>query len=378
MVIVTGELSGEIHAYHLVQALANTVDIEWSGIGSNRLKELGVRIIHDYRTISLTGFSEVFAKLRHIRHAYKLLARHLVETQPSLLVLVDFPGFNLRVARIAKRYGIPVVYFIPPQIWAWRKGRIRKIKKLVDKVICILPFEKPLYEGYGMDATYVGHPFINTVKPTCTKDDFLRKTGIPEGSTLITIMPGSRENEIKKHMPLLLPIVAHLQTLHPGLTVLLPVAENMEYTLVEKHLGGSRGIKLLKGSAHEALACSELAIIASGSATLEAAILGVPAIVVYKMSLLSYLLARLLVRVQYISLPNIVAGKELFPEYIQHIKPKEIAEKAHCMLNNDREQFEKGIEDIKMKLGSHDSYVMARDAVVSFLEGLYGTIPKIT
>ena len=175
--MITGELSGEAHALRLIEALKGSLPMEWSGIGSSRLQGAGVKIIYDYGNISLTGLSEIFAKLKYIREAYKTLKRHIREQDPALVILVDFPGFNLKVARLAKRYGIPVIYFIPPQIWAWRQSRIKQIRKFVDRVICILPFEKGLYDRYGIDAAYIGHPFTGTVKPLLTREAFLDMMG---------------------------------------------------------------------------------------------------------------------------------------------------------------------------------------------------------
>jgi lipid-A-disaccharide synthase len=376
IVVITGELSGEIHAYHLVRALSNSLSAQFSGMGSKKLQEAGVNIIYDYGKISVTGMSEILGKLTYIKEAYSLMKQHIIREKPSLLILVDFPGFNLKVAKFAKAHGVPVVYFIPPQVWAWRKSRISKIRERVDKVICILPFEKQLYEEYGVDATYVGHPFMNTVKPTYSKEDFFKKVRIEQEGPVITILPGSRENEIRKHMPALLSIISKLEHHVHNPTVLLPLAENIDFNYIEKHLAGSHTIRVFKGLAYDAMAHSDIAIASSGSVTLEAAILGAPTIVIYKISPLSYLLARMLVNVQYISLPNIIAGKEIFPEFIQQIDPEKIAEKALYMLNNGREKIKDDMERIYKKLGKFDSYERAKDEIIQILEHIYGTLPK--
>ena len=376
IIIITGELSGEIHASHLVEAMSSSLPVQFSGIGSKKLREAGVHIVYDYRNISLTGFSEIFGKLKYLREAYHVIKQHIVKEKPSLLILVDFPGFNLRIAKFAKAHHVPVVYFIPPQVWAWRKSRIRKIRERIDKVLCILPFEEQLYKEYSVDATYVGHPFLNTVKPLYSREDFYSKVGIGQEGPIITILPGSRENEVNKHMPILLSIIAKLkQHLHKP-TILLPLAENIDLHLMEKHLAGHTAIRMFKGLSYDALAYSDLAIAASGSVTLEAAILGTPTIVIYKMSLLSYFLARMLVNVQYISIPNIIASKEIFPEFIQQLNPEKIAEKALYMLNNGREQTKNDLETIQEKFGNFDSYQHAKDEIIKLLERIYGTLPK--
>jgi len=375
IVIITGELSGEIHAFHLIDELKHSFDFQFSGIGSSKLRDTGVNIVYDYKNISLTGLSEVFSKLHHIRDAFSRIKKHLRERKPSLLILVDFPGFNMRIARFAHNLGIPVIYFIPPQIWAWRKKRIYKIKKYVNKVICILPFEKKIYEDYSIDAVYAGHPYMEIVKPLHTREDFLRMAGIDGKGPVLTIMPGSRDNEIEKHMPILIDIVEAIDKKVENLKILLPLAENIDRKIIEKYRKENIEITYLKGLAYDALTNSDLAIIASGSATLEAAILGTPTIVIYKISALSYVFARLLVKINYISLPNIIAGKEVFPEFIQTFDVEKIAEKALYMLSNGKEKIKTEIDNMKIKLGKENSYKMAAKTIIEFLEHTYGTLP---
>ncbi len=376
IVIATGELSGEIHAYHLVKALGKLLHIDFSGMGSTRLREAGVRIVYDYSNISVTGISEIFGKLKYIREAYSIMKRHIIRENPSLLILVDFPGFNLKLAKFAKANGLPVIYFIPPQVWAWRKSRIHKIRDRVSKVLCILPFEKKLYEEYGIDATFVGHPFLNTVKPSFSKAEFYQKVGVEPKGTVITILPGSRQNEVNKHMPILLSVITKLEQHIPNSAILLPLAENIDFRLAQKHLTESPMVKVFKGLSYDAMAHCDIAIAASGSVTLEAALLGTPTIVIYKISHFSYFLAKMLVNVKYISLPNIIANREVFPEFIQQLDPEKIAEEALYMLKNGRESINDDIKTIRDQFGSFDSYQRAKDEIILFLEHIYGTLPK--
>jgi lipid-A-disaccharide synthase len=251
-----------------------------------------------------------------------------------------------------------------------------KIRERVDRVICVLPFEKVLYEKAGIRATYIGHPFLNTVRPICSKSDFLSKLGITDAHPIVTVMPGSRENEIAKHMPVLLDVIARLRKQFPNLAALLPLAENIDESMLDSYLSEESRIITVKGFPHDSLAYSDLALVASGSATLEAAILGTPTIVIYKVSPLSYALARMLVKVKHISLPNIIAGKEVFPEFIQRLKPEDIAEKAIYMLNNGRDQMTENIRQIRVKLGAFDSYELAGKEIVNFLGRSNGTLFK--
>ena len=376
IIILAGEFSGEIHAYHLMEALKVSLPASFSGMGSKKLQEAGMKIVYDYRKISLTGISEIFGKIKDIREADKVIKQHIIQEKPSLVILVDFPGFNLRMAKFVKAQGIPVVYFIAPQVWAWRKSRIHKIRERTDKVLCILPFEEQLYKEYGVDATYVGHPFMKTVKPIYSRNDFYDRIGVEQKGPVITILPGSRENEVEKHIPILLAILDKLRQFRDISAILLPLAENINEHRVKNLLTGHPTIKVFKGLSYDALAYSDLAIAASGSVTLEAAILGTPTIVIYKVSRLSYLLARLLVNIQFISLPNIIAGKEIFPEFIQQLNPERIAEKALFMLNNGRQEIEHDLDLVKKKLGVFDSYKHASVEITKLIENIYGTLPK--
>jgi lipid-A-disaccharide synthase len=376
--IITGELSGEMHAAHLVKSFKDRFHFEFSAVGSRRLAEAGADIIYDYRNISLTGVSELFSKIFHIYNALRTVKKYIRKARPALIILVDFPGFNLRIARFSKKLGIPVLYFIAPQIWAWRKKRIRTIKRYVDRVICILPFEKKLYDSYDIDAIYVGHPFVNTVKPSLSREEFLRRISADGEHPIITIMPGSRENEIIKHMPVLLHTITIMKKSISGMVVVLPLAENIETDILESFKDSLGDTVIIKKYAYDALAYCDAAIVASGSVTLEAAILKTPTIVIYRISSLSYLVAKMLVKINFISLPNVIAGKAVFPEFIQDIDPEKIAEKTLYMVHNGKQEIQEDIDGIIEKLGHYNSYESARDAIIGFLENRYDTLSQNT
>lgn len=371
--IVTGELSGESHALHLVNAINKLLPLEWSAVGSQKLKAAGIEILYDYRDISVTGLSEVLPKMGQIWRAYRALKRYLREAAPSLLILVDFPGFNLRLAGIAKKMAIPVVYFIPPQVWAWRSGRITRIKRDIDLVISILPFEKALYDQKGIPCVYVGHPYMATLRPK-ERGTFLQELGVERRQPIVTIMPGSRQNEIARLMPVLLHVVDRLRMMFKDMAVLLPIAESIERSFMESFIQEHPEVHVLEGSSIDALASSDIALVASGSATLEAAILGCPAIVIYKISSFSFLVAKHVVKVGHISLPNLIAGQEVFPEYVQDLQPEIIAQRAQYMLNNERKKLKDAMEHVRKKLGTTDSYALACDAILHLLERIYGPL----
>jgi len=366
--ISTGELSGETHACHLVESLNKTEGLRITAMGSERLAAAGVTVVRDYRDISVTGLSEVLSHAGNIRRAFDTVKTHIRQERPDLVVLVDFPGFNMRIAAFARSLGVPVAYFIPPQVWAWKKGRLRNIRKCVDMVICILPFEEDLYAKAGVPAVYVGHPFAETVRPSLTRREFLTRTGVRGDKPIVTVMPGSRRNEIRRHMPVLMETAGIMRRSIPGLTVLLPLADNIDETDVRPFLQGDHGITVLKGHSHDALAYCDAAVVASGSATLEAALLKTPTAIIYRISWLSYSIARLIVHVDFIGLPNIIAGKEVFPEFIQRLDPETIARKVLSMIDKGRQSVAGELGSIVDKLKKEDSYRLAANAILHFFE----------
>lgn len=366
--ISTGELSGEIHAYHLVRAINDRGAFAMSGMGSEKLASAGVDIARDYRDISVTGLIEVLSHLGNIQKAFSEVKKHIRTSRPDLVVLVDFPGFNMRIARFARSLDIPVIYFIPPQVWAWKKNRMKQIRRYVDEVICILPFEQDLYRKQGVPSTYVGHPFAATVEPSLGKEEFLRQIGAPSGPPILTVMPGSRRNEVLRHLPVISETIAIVRKALPDVTVLLPLADNIHEQLLSPLLRSNPRTFIIKNGAYNALAYCDTAIVASGSATLEAALLKAPTIIIYRISWLSYLIARMIVHVDYIGLPNIIAGAEIFPEYIQELNPETIATKALSMIEKGEHNIARELASIVDTLKMHDSYGLAARAIVAFLE----------
>jgi lipid-A-disaccharide synthase len=378
VVIVTGELSGENHAVSLVRALGSQ-SIDFSAIGSNALRNAGVEIIHDYHDISLIGF-EILTKIGHIARAYTKLKKHLTAAKPDLVILVDFAGFNLLlVSRLTRALGIPTVYFIPPQLWTWwTEGRIRRIKERIDLVLCVFPFEEELYRSHGVPVTYVGHPYVQSVKPKYSREDFCRLIGVDSRIRLLTMMAGSRTSEVKNHMPVLMKVTELLERRVSGLTVLLPVAESLDESLFEPFLRGRNSVVLVKGMAHDCLAHSDAALVKSGSSTLEAAILGVPSLVYYRMSWLSYRIARSLAKVPFIALPNLIAGKEIFPEFVQSVDAAAVAKSLLSVLQSQGIAVRKDIEEVRNKLVApeRDPYQSAAEHILRLLEHRNATLPK--
>jgi lipid-A-disaccharide synthase len=307
--------------------------------------------------------TEVVSKLGNILKIMRMMKRSLDERRPDLVILIDYPDFNLPLAKAAKKRGIKVFYYISPQVWAWRKGRIGQIKKTVDKMAVILPFEVDTYCREGFAVNYVGHPLLDMVKLNYSKQELRKKFGLAGDKITIGIMPGSRLSEVSKLMPELLQAAEILAQRIPNIQFVLPLADTLEETVVTEYISKSNlKIKVVSGHTYDVISCADLALVASGTATLETGLLGVPMVIVYKISLLSYVIGRLIVDVKNIGLVNIVAGKTIVPELIQgDASGKRIASEALAILTNKEKKQEiiKELEAIRAKLGEPGAAIRA-------------------
>lgn len=319
LMIIAGEASGDMRGAELVRAIHVTrPDIRFSGIGGTCMKEAGVHLFENITSLAVIGIVEVIKNLSVIKKVFDHTLRQLDNDTPDAVILVDYPGFNLRLAKEIKRRGIKVIYYISPQVWAWREGRIHKIKQLVDTMIVLFPFEKELYAKYGMDAVYAGHPLIDEVVPRKPPSDVLSSIGLnTQGSLTIGLMPGSREKEITRHLPSLIEAARILYQENPHYQFLLPKAATIERRLLEKYLPKELPIKIYEGAPYDAINAMDAAIVASGTATLETALLKKPMVIIYKTSWITYGIARMVIKIPYIGLVNVVAGGKIVDELIQ-------------------------------------------------------------
>jgi len=282
------------------------------------MAEAGVGLQEDLTGVAVVGGSEAVGRLPRLYRAYRTLARAMAETRPRGLVLIDFPEFNLLLARVAKRLEIPVIYFVPPQVWAWRRGRVRRIARLVTKVLAVFPFEVPLYRAAGVPVEFVGHPLLDSLPRALDRAEARRRLALPEGSTLVGLLPGSRREEVERLLPPMTEAAARIQAARPGVRFALALAPTVKAETVAAPVATSHAkIDVLSGRTHEIMAAADLLLIASGTATLEAACLGTPMVVSYRVSPISELIGRLLIRIPWISLANIVANRAVVPELIQ-------------------------------------------------------------
>lgn len=320
IVIVAGEESGDAHAACLAKQIkTHYPEIILSGIGGKHMSKAGVELIFDLAAYGVTGFVEVVRHAILIITAFKKIKHHLHQNKPDLLILVDYPGFNLRLARYVKlKLGIPIIYYISPQIWAWKAKRIHLIKKCVDHMAVILPFEKELYQKEGVNASFVGHPLINKIKHVAGKDQQRQALNLPRDIPIVALLPGSRNNEIERHMPILHDTATNLHQLYPNLQFIIPIASSIEQSKIKSYAARSSiPFIYVSDQALNCMAAADFVIVASGTASLECALLKKPMCIIYKTSYLSYLIAARFIKVKFVGLCNLLSKKMIVPEFLQ-------------------------------------------------------------
>lgn len=357
VVIVAGEASGDLHAAHLIEALREMEPgLEVSGIGGPALEAAGARLLFRSEDLALVGVSEVFGKLKTIWGALKGMGQHLKDQRPDLVILVDFPDFNFRLAKKAKSLGLKVLYYISPQVWAWRQKRAQVMARLVDHLAVVFPFEKDFFEAQApeLKVTFVGHPVMDEDQAN------QRKAGqvlpVPEGAELVGLLPGSRHSEISRLLPLMIETARYMRQKNPRLHFLLPLAPGLTLDDLEPHIsdGAMPGITVLPGRAAAIMAQSRVLIIASGTATLQASLAGTPMVVVYKTGVLNAFVARRLIKVKHIAMPNLIAGREVIPELLQEqATPRAVGDKALSLLADGPERVDMiaALGQVREKLG---------------------------
>ncbi len=362
--IIAGEASGDMHGASLVQEMLKIEPtINFYGIGGNGLREAGVKLVANASEMAVVGLTEVISKLGKFIYVMNLLKKSLNDVQPDLVILIDYAGFNLRLAKAVHKKGIKVFYYISPQVWASRKGRIRKIKKYVNKMAVILPFEVETYQQENFHVDYVGHPLLDLVKPNYSKPESRQKFNLPGNKTTIGLLPGSRISEVEKLLPEMLQAGELLAKQIPDIQFLLPLADTLEEkTIADIIAGYNLKVTVISGHTYDAISCTDLAVVASGTATLETALLGVPMIIIYKISPLTYLIGKMIIKVKNIGIVNIIAGKTIVPELIQNeANSQRIAEEALAILNDPQRKQEiiKDLAEIRAKLGNPGAAIRA-------------------
>lgn len=336
IMIVAGEASGDMHGALLARSIKKrSADAFLFGVGGNAMRAQGVRLIVEAKTLSVMGITEVAARLPTVFRAFSTVKYALKSLKPELLILIDFPDFNFHVAAVAKRLAIPVLYYISPQIWAWRRNRVKKIKRLVDHMAVILPFEAQFYHDHRVPVTFVGHPLLDQLPPLPDAPP-----AASAGNPVIGLIPGSREKEVTTLLPVMLEAAAIVKQRLPSARFMVSCAESIDETLVKGFLephAASLEVETVRGAVDPIFRQSRLLVAASGTVTLEAALCGVPTIIVYKVSPLSYWLGKRLIKVKHIGIVNLIVQKELMPELIQaDASPPTIAETATSLIGDPR------------------------------------------
>ena len=370
IMIVAGEASGDKHGAHLVKAMRDlSPNLSFFGIGGDSMREAGVRIRVDNSKIAVVGVSEALLKLRVLLGALRVAKEDLRRLRPDLLIVIDFPDFNLRVATKAKELGIPVMYYISPQIWAWRTGRVRKIKKVVDHMVVIFPFEVGFYEKWHVPVTFVGHPLLDSGMP---REAVRKSERLNADGAVIGLLPGSRNEEVTRLLPTMVRVAEILSENIPGTRFAIPIASSVDRTLVESIVKEGRADFSMvdNDGLGNVLKEATLLITASGTVTLEAAIMGTPMIVVYKVSGFSYWLGRRLIRVKHIGLANLVVGRPIVPELIQHdASVEKISRQALSLLRDENAlaEMRKQLARLGKVLGAPGASSRAAEVALSLI-----------
>jgi len=368
--ISAGELSGDIHGGNLVAAILNKQsEISISAVGGDNMSSAGATLLYHIRETSFMGFAEVVRHLPFIYKLWKKTLQHIDQSKPDLVILIDYPGFNLRLAKAVTKRNIPVIYYISPQVWAWHQSRVKKIKKYTRMVLCILPFEENWLKNHGVNAHFVGHPLrdqIEKIHKSSSDDEEAR----PDNATpYIGLFPGSRRQEIQRHLPVMLETVHRLKKIYPALHVAISIAPDMDMTAYEKQQS-SEWIHWLKNRNHRIMQSADLLIMSSGTATLEASLFLTPLIVIYRLSQISYLMGKMLVKVPFISLANLIANRKGITELIQHeANPDNIVHEANILLSDFeyREQMIQFLTEVNQQLGKPGTSDRAAEIILGFL-----------
>ena len=372
ILVSAGEASGDLYAALVVEELRRVwPDARFFGCTGPRMRAAGVETVVDSSSLAVVGLLEVVTHLPRIHGEYRKLLAAAAECQPDLAILADSPDFHLRVARQLHARRVPVAYLVAPQVWAWRKGRIPSIRRVVRHLLCIFPFEEKFFRDHGVTATYIGHPMAGRVRPSLSREAFFRKHGLDLARPLVAVLPGSRRGESARHLPALMDAVARLDREH-ALNFVLPASATTGAEFFNERIGDSP-VTVLEGESWDAMAHATLALAASGTVTVEAALLGCPMVTFYKVTTPSWMIGKLLVDVPYYSMVNLIAGRAVVRELMQEqMTGARIAAEAGRLLTDSaaRAEMQAGLAEVRQKLsGKGDAPQRAAAIIQEILEG---------
>jgi lipid-A-disaccharide synthase len=373
ILISAGEASSDMYAARLAVALRERTGAQLFGMGGPRMAEAGVELIADYHEVAVVGIAEVVHKIPTVVQVQNRLAREAAKRGATLAILVDSPGTHLGVARRLKNQGIPVGYFIGPQVWAWRAGRVRVVRRLVKRMVVIFPFEEKIYRDAGVPVDFVGHPLVEVVRATMTREEFAARHGLDATRPIVTLLPGSRRNEIAKIYPVLVEACQRLQQsggATAGVQFVHAVAPNLEAELFAPYSQPGLELKRIEGATYDALAAADCAIVASGTATVEAALLGTPMVVVYRVSRITAGILKRMIRTPFIGMVNLIAGRRVVPEMIQDaFTPEAVEAEVRRLLESEtaRAEIKNGLAEVRAKMGLGGAIERAADVFARML-----------
>ena len=352
VLVVAGEASGDLHGGVLVQELQRQLPgVDVAAVGGDHLRACGIDILADVRLLSAAGLVEIVSSLRRHHRVMELLKQQMDQQRPDVVVLVDYPGFNMFVAKEAKKRGIPVFFYIAPQVWAWGKGRAKKMERLIERLAVIFPFEEAIFNAHGRNfARYVGHPLVDELHVSGTREQIRERHGLSLDQPLLVLMPGSRRSEVRLLLPSMLQAAEQLKS--DGWQVVLLKAPTIDRSYLEEVIGGRPlPVALIDGDAYNLLHAADAGVIASGTATLEAALLGCPHVILYRFSRLTYLIAKLVIGRRIIGLPNVILGRPLFPELIQRDVTAANIVRSVRRIVADRGVFDQAVTELQATMG---------------------------
>ena len=373
ILISAGEASSDMYAAGLATALRARTGARLFGMGGKQMAEAGVELIADYHQVAVVGVSEVLHKIPTVVGVQRKIAAEAVRRGAALAILVDSPGTHLGVARRLKNNGIRVGYFIGPQVWAWRPGRVRAVKRLVERMVVIFPFEEPIYREAGVPVDFVGHPLVDVVKASIGRAEFAARYGLDPKGTIVTLLPGSRRNEIERHYPLIMEACERLSRGGKGpgpIQFVLAAAPALSPELFAPYARPGVSVRRVEGATYEALGAADCAIVASGTATVEAALLGTPMVVVYRVSPTSAFVLKRMVRSPFIAMVNLIAGRRVVPELIQDQFTSAAVElEVRKLLESPkaRDEMKAGLAEVRTKLGPGGAIERAADIFAGML-----------